>query len=228
MSLRFIAVAGVVSLAVLSSNCANMSPGASDALASALGSALDRALNDEPPTRSAPPPSTLDAPEPEPTPETADTIPTPAQKEPGRQIRSKRFAVYLGPDQARIVRGDGEINSDDWTWVRVRYSISGMNTRQATLNVTYEAREGNRNKSFGDTYFIATRKFPVGTFPSAIKSFSHRSGEVTRWLKGKRHGYQEIGSNGPFRNLKVSFDAKGRNDLNSMKLSAVYSVRVGL
>jgi len=68
--------------------------------------------------------------------------------------------------------GDNEINSDDWTWTSVSYRLHGVGTTNASIEINYEAREGNRNKSFGDTKFVLNKTMVLGRFGQSIANYS--------------------------------------------------------
>ena len=126
------------------------------------------------------------------------------------------------------VGGDKEIDSDDWTYTRIQYELQILNTRHLALNIVYEAREGNKDKSFGDTRFIISKTIgtenasePWGPFDRPIKSFSvDTRKQKEHWHKGKKHGFQPFPSFGPLKNIEVSFDKSGRNDDDAFKLKA--------
>ena len=128
--------------------------------------------------------------------------------------------ISLSTDNSKFRKsGDAEINSDDWTWTKISYSIQGKGTKKALIQIVYKAYEGNRNKSFGDTRFTLTKSIPLGSFDKHIKAFSTGiSGSKEVWFRGRKHGYQNFPDFGPFKNLEVSFDRKGRSDHKALKL----------
>lgn len=134
---------------------------------------------------------------------------------------SVRTPIELTPDSATLVRGDTEMDSDDWTWTKVSYTLSGVGTKRAEIRIIYTAREGNRNKSFGNSYFRSRKTFLLGEYNRQIKGFNvAASGSEEKWHgKGERHYWQTFGSFGPLRDIRVSFDKRGRKDLDVMKMS---------
>jgi len=117
--------------------------------------------------------------------------------------------------------GDTEIDSDDWTWTKVSYRLLGVGTRSASVAITYEAREGNRDKSFGDTKFLVKRTIALRNYSGRIEGFNvARSDSFIKWYRGERHYYQKFPDFGPFKDLYVSFDRKGRSDHEVMRLKA--------
>ncbi len=145
---------------------------------------------------------------------------------PAEQLVSR--AIFIGPDRASVVSGDTEMDSDDWTWTRISYSIAGQGTRNPSINVTYEAREGNSDKSFGNSYFRSSQTFPLGPFNKSISEFSVPiRGNLVHWHgRGRRHGWQRFPNFGPLEGVQVSFDSQGRKDLNEFQMKANLKVTV--
>ena len=132
-------------------------------------------------------------------------------------------------DGGHAVRGDNEIDSDDWTQVAVSYDIVADASRQnASIEITLDAYECNDDKTYGDTHLRLKKKLALYSAPPGKKIRQIKgvamSGTLSEYFKGKRHGPQSFeGKVGSLAGLTFTFDGKGRDDHKKMNLSASLS-----
>lgn len=159
----------------------------------------------------------------------ADSVNFAEQVRVSRRLASKNHSVpaltYESVGSATIKKGDGEIDTDDWTYVRVAYWLSlSEDNRGVILEIDYDAREGNDDKSFGDTWFRISDRREIYRLDSSEKRpirsiLSKQTDEKDKWYKDKRHGFQEFPDLGVLSVVRVRFDAEGENDKDQMKIS---------
>lgn len=159
----------------------------------------------------------------------ADSVNFAQQVRVSRRLASKNYSIsalaYESVGSATIKRGDGEIDSDDWTYTRVGYWLSvSQDGRGIILEIDYDAREGNSNKSFGDSWFRLSNKKEIYRLDSSeqrsIRSIlSKQTDEMEKWHSGERHGFQEFPDFGALSVVQVRFDADGGNDQDRMKIN---------
>lgn len=135
-------------------------------------------------------------------------------------------------NDARVLGGDNEIDSDDWTYAQVKYSVTlGASQRSILLTIEYTAREGNSDQTFGDTTLYIKKTISISVSSDdwrTIRSSSLPSGgSYYRWFPGGGlFTPQLFGDAGILRNIRVRFDAEGDNDLSAMDITADYSFNV--
>lgn len=122
-----------------------------------------------------------------------------------------------------VVRGDSEIDTNDYTMVSVRYQLQIDAARKHIVAfVTLDAYECNRDKTFGDSHLRLAFRRTVYTAPTGqtiVKivgttlTASHRE-----FLRGKRHGPQRFQRRriGSLTHALFTIDGKGRRDHNRM------------
>jgi len=151
---------------------------------------------------------------------------TPTPTPPGGTVRVSK-GIELSPADARVVQGDDEVNSDDWTYTFVDYTIRGRGTKQLSIGLVYKAHEGNGDKSFGDTCFEATGTIVLANYDQKISSITGtQSGSRTYWHRGESHYWQDFPSFGALSGVDVSFDKSGRSDLEVMKMRGTVKLTV--
>jgi hypothetical protein len=143
----------------------------------------------------------------------------------------------LAWEPARKDAGDEEMYSDDITHVQIDCEVVLKNDG-VFMGITYKAIEGNKNGSEGDTKFRKVL-LPTNIFPfTEDRKVISIEGQPARYfksirmqLKGKNHGpvgIPDLPADFVLKNIEVSFDAPGRNDLSQMDIQGNYEVRVGL
>lgn len=152
--------------------------------------------------------------------------PTPACAERTADVGPIKLTTNSG--NTRIAAGDNEIDSDDWTSVKLTYSVTKANAnRQLKLTLNWDAQERNRNKSKGDTRFTSSKTFTLFSVESncpgsVIKKISglNTAGKREEYFRGKVHGFAPFPNTGSLENIKVQFDGKGRHDEQRQALEA--------
>lgn len=168
----------------------------------------------------------------------ADSVNFTEQVRVSQRLASKSLSVpalvYESGGSATIKKGDGEIDSDDWTYTRVAYWLSvSEDGRSIIFEIDYDAREGNDNKTFGDTWLQLSEKREIYRLDSSEKRnirsiLSKQTDEKDKWHQGERHGFQEFPSFGALSVVQVRFDAEGKNDQNQMKLTCKIDLNLDL
>ena len=135
---------------------------------------------------------------------------------------------------ARIERGDAEIDSDDWTSVGLSY-VANVRERDIELTVSWYAQEGNHDKSNGDTRFLSSKTFKVFTVQGSCPDSRIvatpglvRTTSKVKWYRGRAHGFRGFDDTGSLKNISVRFDGNGGNDDALQAMNAVlkdFSVR---
>ena len=145
--------------------------------------------------------------------------------------------VKLTGADARVLQGDTEIDTDDWTSVAVDYTIHVSPDRRAIdLTLTMDAYELEGDKSFeGDNTRIQTKRTirvfnlaaddprlikKVVAMPMTAAESHHFRGELHNWLT------YENGAVRALRNISVKVDAEGRKDTDAQGLTAVVDFTV--
>ena len=142
--------------------------------------------------------------------------------------------LSFSSERAALVEGDTEIDSDDWTYTRVKYSLSIKPDKRAVeLHVDYDAREGNDDKSFGDTWFRISETVEIYRLatddPRSIRTIqSEQSKDLIHWFEGGKDGFQHFPDFGVMSNVMVSFDADGDHDLDQMKIKCSVQLQLEL
>lgn len=149
-----------------------------------------------------------------------------------------------GDDDTRILDGDGEIDSDDWTLaslVKQRAYISS-DQLELRMKIVWQAREGNSKdgiRSFGNSWFESDKDVLIYRAPpgSTLRSFLPPSGDcevqawsappLDVWLRGHLVGLTPVTTQWGFlRNVKVQVDGGGDRDDRVNELHAEGSWRV--
>ena len=120
---------------------------------------------------------------------------------------------------AQKVRGDYEIDSDDWTNIEAEYSLHIVQGREVQLRVTWFSQECESNKTPGDTRFRSTKAFTVfnvesccpGAVIDAIEGIE-RTARQERFYQGQVHDFKQFPNFGSMTGLEVRFDGPGDND----------------
>lgn len=150
-------------------------------------------------------------------------------------VHSRRSAITesVSTNRAHATprAGDHEIDSDDWTLVQISgQAVSLLPNGQIQFSLVWEAREGNGNQSFGDTWFHSTRNFTFGAparvleiiGPTSFPPFPH-------WLRGGiANVFVGIPDNGFLRGITAKVDSGDDNDWEDQELRATFSVSVWL
>lgn len=144
-----------------------------------------------------------------------------------RQQTLDSARISFDSSYAVLVAGDTEIHTDDWTWVNVSYRLDlASDGSGVSVLVVFDAREGNKDKSFGDTWFrIRGSKliqFPGLSGRRVVSIVDPTSGSLPYWFSGERHGTQVLQDFGALCDIRVAFDeggTDGRKDLGKMNIS---------
>lgn len=139
----------------------------------------------------------------------------------------------VGSDAATKLAGDTEIDTDDWTYSLVDYKLEvSPNKRSVIMKLRYDAREGNSNKTFGDTFFRIQKTLTVWSAPPTrfISNIMSPTAESkATWHKGGGlFGGQPVDDFGALRNIHVTFDAAGKKDLDVMQIDGEVAATVEL
>jgi hypothetical protein len=177
----------------------------------------------------APTPTPGSTPVPSPSPSPA---PTPASARcPARTVSVAARNIETSAVNARVVHGDAEIDSDDYTRVGLSYRIvKTPNDRGLRLELSWFAQELNRNKSFGDTRILSEKSFQLYSVDadcpdSTIEAINGLVLEGSRETdyRGKVHRFSLFPATGALANIQVKFDSTGRNDVGVQALRATVS-----
>jgi hypothetical protein len=139
--------------------------------------------------------------------------------------------VATSGDNASLARGDSEIDSDDWTLVTLSHQSLLLLADGHTIEfvVEWQADEGNKNKSLGDTTIKSRKEFHIDIGRRVVTIASPLAvGKITQWYKGKVNSPQAFPGSELLRNITVQFDRSGRNDVAAQRLTAtlVFDVEV--
>jgi hypothetical protein len=143
-------------------------------------------------------------------------------------VNVEPFNIVTASNDASLVAGDREIDSDDWTSVEVSYAITIVNARrEIQLRVEWYAQERNSNKSKGNTRFMSSKNYTVfniasccpGTMIDNVTGID-MSANREQYYQGEAHGYKPFPTTGSLQNIKVKFDGAQANDLTLQALTA--------
>jgi hypothetical protein len=130
---------------------------------------------------------------------------------------------------ARVVEGDSELDSDDWTSVEVSYEIE-VSDREILLELNWAAQELNRDGTRGDTRIHSQKTFRIfelgGDYRSCeISGISAASlsQENDERYRGEVHDWQRFPTTGLLTNINVKFDGEGGNDQRVQALDAEFA-----
>jgi len=141
--------------------------------------------------------------------------------------------VSTRPADANISTGDSEVDSDDWTSVDLSYEVL-TSSRDVKLALRWAVQERNADNSRGDTRIESERTFTLFNLPKdggAVCQGFHISSVDVGQVKGKReqpyrgerHGQQSFDDTGSLKNIRVTFDQKGKDDKAIQTLKATFS-----
>ena len=136
-----------------------------------------------------------------------------------------------------LTAGDRDIHSDDWTGVRVKYSIHpSANKKMVQLKLMMEAIELERNKNFntrpGDrTKIETTNIFTVYTIPEScpnsrivsIKNIINNGNKLNRDYYGPFHNPRGFPKLGQLTRMSVIVDSDKDNDMPVQSFSGTLS-----
>lgn len=150
-------------------------------------------------------------------------------------IRSRNI-ITNGSD-ARIISGDAEIDSDDWTGVELAYTIEKINgDREIQITIKWYSQERNNNLSTGDTRIMSSKIFSLYKIDDCpelvIKNIRglELQGSETNNFQGEVHNFVDFPDCGSLRNVNVRFDGSGSDDVPMQYLKAQmphFSVELG-
>ena len=136
--------------------------------------------------------------------------------------------IVTASNDASLVGGDREIDSDDWTSVEVSYSLTIVNQRrEVQLRVEWYSQERNNDKSKGNTRFMSSKNYTVfnaasccpGTIIENVTDIT-MSARDEHYFNGEAHGYKPFPTTGSLQNIKVKFDGPQSNDQTLQALTA--------
>ncbi len=157
---------------------------------------------------------------------------------PIRQLPRDCQRIELPPDESisteggTVVRGDDEIDTDDWTSVDVAYRVViSADRKSLLLQLTWGAQERNGDRSPGDTYIQSRGSFNLFSVPSRCADASIASvegyepqGSRTELFSGKNlHGFLNFPDTGSLTNVRVRIDGRGGRDSARQALTARFS-----
>ena len=137
--------------------------------------------------------------------------------EPPRSSRTQTVVANIGTGKNDVERvaGDNEIDSDDWSKLKVSYSSRLVDSGRALeVTLTWDAfeLEGDRSFERGNTRFRSTTTAVVwraGTpHERAVAILSGGSGSAEYYVKGKCTGPRTYAPVGGIARPKITFDAK--------------------
>ena len=145
----------------------------------------------------------------------------------GERIRLSEQIKADSRDAMKLGRGDTEIDSDDWTFTEVKYWFQiGPDNRSLDIRIEYDAREGNGDgATYGDTWLQINKTTRLYTVPDGDprcieKIIGNLYGAKHFWHQGGGlFGPQRFPDFGALKNVLVTFDAKGGQDLKVMAFS---------
>jgi len=146
-----------------------------------------------------------------------------------KQVRNQH--IRLTPQDARLINGDSEIDTDDWTLIAVSYQLRASDDgRAAELTVTMDAKELEGDRRFeGDNTHIRTsrtiRAYELN--PNDDRTIKEvRASSLSRshshYFRDELHLWFTFGDGvvGALRDIRIHVDAPGRNDLAQQGLEA--------
>jgi hypothetical protein len=147
---------------------------------------------------------------------------------PARTVPVPSKLISTDGSNARVVAGDAEIDSDDFTKVGVSYRVERtQDNRGIQLALSWYAQELNGNHSNGDTRIVSEGVFPLFSVePSCPQSTTlsvdglTTSASAAREYSGKVHTHGPFPSTGSLTNIKVRFDGPTSQDTKEQALRA--------
>ena len=154
-----------------------------------------------------------------------------------RTVNVNQYSISTNSSNSSIEAGDSEIDSDDWTSVKVSYRVEKINgDRELELVLDWHAQERNSNKSKGDTRIASSKRFlllqaDVSCPESKILNINGlvKRASKEKYYRGEVHNFISFPDFGSLRNIKVMFDGSGRKDHKVQALDAKlnsFSVRM--
>lgn len=158
-----------------------------------------------------------------------------AGKIPGRIWGKVTNNVKISTDggDAAVVHGDSEIDSDDWTLVRITSQTLTLSPDKRVLyfDLTWSACEGESNQTVDDdnTIITSSKRFEY-KFNKPIKSIISPTsfGAAERWYAGGIDTPQAFQDHGLLTNIRVNFDGDGDRDHLRQSLNADFTFTVWL
>jgi hypothetical protein len=144
---------------------------------------------------------------------------------PCQPISVDRTDINTGSMNAKIVKGDSEVDSDDWTSVDLAYQIK-KSSRDVQLELKWAVQERNKDQSRGDTRIESKRNFtlfrlgPGGCIISGLSADVVLSADHEEYYRDRVHGQQEFPAIGSLERIRVVFDHKGSDDRSIQSLTA--------
>ena len=124
---------------------------------------------------------------------------------------------------ARVIRGDGEIDTNDWTHIELRSQRLSFSENRRTIyfDIVWRAYEGNRDKSYGDTIIQSMKTIQI-EIPYRVKKILPPLyvGSRKVWYRGKIHRLVSFPNYGMLSSIFVRFDKKGSHDDRAQELRA--------
>lgn len=159
-----------------------------------------------------------------------------AGKIPGRSwgLVTKRESIFTDASNAAPIRSDNEINTDDWTMVRIdsqrlRLASDG---RTVLFDLVWSAWEGEKNHTIrGDRTVIESRKTFTFQQPRPVSEIVSRTsfGPMDRWFSGRLPQVTlPFGNHGLLENIQVVVDGPGGHDSDFQRLDATLAFEVWL
>ena len=140
------------------------------------------------------------------------------------KVTQKKEVRTSGADSA-IVQGDSEIDSDDWTLVRITSQKLTLSQDKRTLHfdIEWSAYEGESDRTIDsdNTIITSSKRFDF-SFNKPIKSIISPTafGSAGQWYAGGIDTPQAFPDHGLLNNIRVNFDGDGDNDNKRQSLTA--------
>lgn len=159
------------------------------------------------------------------------------QKKTNKEVVIRQSSsITTGPSHARLLAGDWEIHTDDWTLLKASYSTRIVNNGQGVdLDITWEAIELQKNKNYrsGDTHIQSRRTIRIWQkSPNdsllAVGIVRGGRGELLKYVRGETHGWHTYSNIGNIVSPSISFDGRGRNDKERQGFSGILEWSVKL
>lgn len=148
---------------------------------------------------------------------------------PGRSWgkRVQRIAIFTDYNDADTVRHDDELGSDDWSMVELTSQALRLSPdrRAISLDLEWNAFEGEHTRTIrGDRTVIRSLKSinflpypkPVRSIVTSPTSYGARQ----EWYAGRQHDFVSFPNHGLLTDIRVRFDANGRQDHLVQRLDA--------
>ena len=147
---------------------------------------------------------------------------------PARTVTVPSKVISTDGSNARVVAGDAEIDSDDFTKVGVSYKVKRtQNNRGIQLSLNWYAQELNKNHSKGDTRIASEGTFPIFSVESSCPESQilsldglTTSDSAPTEYSGRVHTYSPFPPTGSLTNIKVRFDGPTSKDTKEQALRA--------